>query len=93
MLIKPNALLSIHAHSILTMKTFLNYIHKNKSLLVKILLFSLAFVAIYIGVRKITTHSIVIGHPSEIIVISADNGQDVIVIGDPEKVNVKPKRK
>lgn len=38
------------------------------------------------------SHSIVIGHPSEIIVISPENSQDVIVIGDPDKVNVKPRK-
>lgn len=75
------------------MKNFLQFIHNNKSLLVKIFLFSVACLAIYIGVRKISSHSIFIGHPSEFIVISPENSQDVIVIGDPEKVNVKPKRK
>lgn len=68
------------------------FILSNKSILLKIVLLFIASVAIYIGVRKISSHSLVIGHPSEIIVISPENSQDVIVIGDPNKVNVKPKK-
>lgn len=72
------------------------FIHNNRSVIKKLLLSLLALFAIYAiytGVKKMQSHSIVIGHPSEIIVISPENSQDVIVIGDPEKINVKPKRR
>lgn len=70
----------------------IHYIRNNLS---KILVFLFALILcsiIYIGVKKMQSHSIVIGHPSEIIVISPENSQDVIVIGDPDKVNVKPRK-
>lgn len=37
--------------------------------------------------------SLIIGDPDNIIVISPEQSQDVIVIGDPETIKVKPKNK
>lgn len=76
--------------------SIIQFIHNNKSRIVKVLvtlLFLIVLLAICSGVKRMKHHSIVIGHPSEIIVISPENSQDVIVIGDPNKVNVKPKKK
>lgn len=43
--------------------------------------------------RKMANHSLIIGHPENIVVISPNESQDVIVIGDPANVKVKPKNK
>lgn len=57
----------------------------------------LLLILLYLGlshlVRQSSDHSIIIGHPDNIIVISPEESQDVIVIGDPEKVKVTPKNK
>ena len=58
-----------------------------------ILLLLLLFLGISRLVRQSSDHSIIIGHPDNIIVISPEESQDVIVIGDPEKVKVTPKNK
>lgn len=63
----------------------------------KTILLALFLVAIVVCVayscRKMTNHSLVIGHPDNIVVISPNESQDVIVIGDPDNVKVKPKKK
>lgn len=58
-----------------------------------ILLLLLLFLGLSHLVRQSSDHSIIIGHPDNIIVISPEESQDVIVIGDPEKVKVTPKNK
>ena len=63
-----------------------------KKLLV-ILLLLLLSVGLMRLVRQSSHHSLIIGHPDNIIVISPAESQDVIVIGDPDKVTVKPKNK
>lgn len=63
-----------------------------KKLLV-ILLLLLLYLGLSYLVRQSSDHSIIIGHPDNIIVISPEESQDVIVIGDPEKVKVTPKNK
>lgn len=63
-----------------------------KKVLCIFLLLVLAF-SLMSFVRRTAGRSIIIGHPDNIIVISPEESQDVIVIGDPEKVQVKPKNK
>ena len=58
-----------------------------------IFLLLLLFLGLSHLVRQSSDHSIIIGHPDNIIVISPEESQDVIVIGDPEKVKVTPKNK
>lgn len=85
----------IHTLITPTIMSIFQFIHNNKSRIVKVLVSILVLIAIFaicIGAKRMKHHSIVIGHPSEIIVISPENSQDVIVIGDPNKVNVKPKK-
>ena len=65
--------------------------HGKKFLVILLLL--LLFLGISRLVRQSSDHSIIIGHPDNIIVISPEESQDVIVIGDPEKVKVTPKNK
>ena len=69
------------------MKTFLKT-HWKKILFVLLLL----FVGFYCS-HHLKNRSIVIGQPNNIILISPEQSQDVIVIGDPDRVNVKPKNK
>lgn len=63
----------------------------------KTILLALFLVAIVIcvisGVRKLSHHTLVVGHPDNIVVISPNESQDVIVIGDPQQVKIKPNNK
>ena len=60
-----------------------------------LLLLCLAAIALFavIGLRKLSNHTVVIGHPDNIVVISPTESQDVIVIGDPQQVKIKPNNK
>lgn len=71
-------------------KTFLKQ-HLKTILLV---LFLVAIVVCFVtGVRNLTNHTLVVGHPDNIVVISPNESQDVIVIGDPQQVKIKPNNK
>lgn len=58
-----------------------------------VLLFLVIVFSLISLVRRTADRSIIIGHPDNIIVISPEESQDVIVIGDPESIKVKPKNK
>lgn len=58
-----------------------------------VLLFLILALSLIFMVRRTADRSIIIGHPDNIIVISPEESQDVIVIGDPESIKVKPKNK
>ena len=63
----------------------------------KTILLALFLVVIVIfvisGVRKLSNHTLVVGHPDNIVVISPNESQDVIVIGDPQQLKIKPNKK
>lgn len=63
----------------------------------KTILLALFLVAIVVcvvsGLRKLSSHTFVVGHPDNIVVISPNESQDVIVIGDPQQVKIKPNNK
>ena len=59
----------------------------------KILLLLLLLLLLFFGLRALGERSVIVGNPDNIVVISPDESQDVIVIGDPEEVKVKPKLK
>lgn len=69
-------------------KTFLKQ-HLKTILLV--LFLAVIAICVISGFRKLSSHTLVVGHPDNIVVISPNESQDVIVIGDPETVKVKPK--
>lgn len=71
-------------------KTFLKQ-HLKTILLVLFLVAIVFFV--YTGVRKLSNHTLVLGHSDNIVVISPNESQDVIVIGDPHQVKIKPNNK
>lgn len=74
----------------MNLKTFFKT-HK-KSILMVFFLCVLG-VTLFIAVRKFSTHTIVIGHPDNIVVISPNESQDVVVIGNPHSLKVKPNNK
>lgn len=63
-----------------------------KSLLLVLCLVALVF-CVFLGLRKLSNHTLVIGQPDNIVVISPTESQDVIVIGDPQQVKIKPNNK
>lgn len=75
---------------IMELKTFLKQ-H------LKTILLALFLVAIVIfvisGFRNLSNHTLVVGHPDNIVVISPNESQDVIVIGDPQRVKINPNNK
>lgn len=42
--------------------------------------------------RKSEGRSLIIGDPESIVVITPDNSQDVIIIGDPSDIRFKPRK-
>lgn len=61
-------------------------------------LFLLFFlIAIVVGLFRLTNdlkgRSFILGNPDNIVVISPNESQDVVIIGDPEQVKVKPSNK
>lgn len=62
-----------------------------KKLLCAVLVIAICITLISLG-REVSDRSIIIGHPDNIVLISPEESQDVIVIGDPEQIRVKPKK-
>lgn len=63
----------------------------------KTILLCVFLVVIVLGVfrlsRDLRGHSLILGNPDNIVVISPNESQDVVIIGDPEHVKVKPNNK
>lgn len=63
----------------------------------KRLLLLFFLIAIVVGLFRLTNdlkgRSLILGNPDNIVVISPNESQDVIVIGDPAQVKVKPQNK
>lgn len=60
---------------------------------IKVILVGLIFWLLYQFYQKnLADRSIIIGNPDNIVIVSPENSQDVIVIGDPDQVKVKPKK-
>lgn len=66
---------------------------KHKKVLIFLVLLLIVFLFMLKGAKMMQNRSIIIGQPDNIVLISPEESQDVIVIGDPEKVHVKPKNK
>lgn len=66
---------------------------KHKKVLFFLVLLLVAFLFMLKGAKMMQNRSIIIGQPDNIVLISPEESQDVIVIGDPDKVQVKPKNK
>lgn len=69
------------------------FLMKHKKVLIFFVLFLIFFLFMLKGAKMMQNRSIIIGQPDNIVLISPEESQDVIVIGDPEKVQVKPKNK
>lgn len=72
----------------------IQFIRNNWSIIKEVilsLLILLVFWAVYIGVKRVNK-SFIFAEPSEIVVIRPTESQEVIVIGDPDKVTVNNKR-
>lgn len=69
------------------------FLVKHKKVFIFLFLLFIAFLFMLKGAKMMQNRSIIIGQPDNIVLISPDESQDVIVIGDPEKVQVKPKNK
>ena len=69
------------------------FLVKHKKVLIFLFLLLVAFLFMLKGAKMMQNRSIIIGQPDNIVLISPEESQDVIVIGDPEKVQVKPKNK
>lgn len=69
------------------------FLAKNKKVLIFLFLLLIVFLFMLKGAKMMQNRSIIIGQPDNIVLISPEESQDVIVIGDPEKVQVKPKNK
>lgn len=76
--------------TIMDLKTFFKQ-HLRTVLLV--LFLAVIVFCVLLGVRKLSNHTLVVGHPDNIVVISPTESQDVIVIGDPQQVKIKPNNK
>lgn len=63
-----------------------------KTILLLLCLVALVFFVVS-ALRKLSNHTLVIGQPDNIVVISPTESQDVIVIGDPQQVKIKPNNK
>lgn len=60
---------------------------------IKVILVGLILWLLYQFYQKnLADRSIIIGNPDNIVIVSPENSQDVIVIGDPDQVKVKPKK-
>lgn len=75
---------------------FLSFIKKNWKKCLLALILILAFAFVYQRAKEHTfRHSgyLLIGDPDKIVIVNATESQDVVIIGDPEKVQVKPKKR
>ena len=67
------------------------FIKQNARRILLALFLVIIAVSVALALRKMSNHSLVIGHPDNIVVISPNESQDVIIIGDPDHVKVKPR--
>lgn len=71
-------------------KTFLK---QHLKTILSLLLIGVFIYLLSLAYKAVEERTMIIGDPDSIVVISPDESQDVIVIGDTEKLNVKPTNK